>query len=84
MKINWLALTLKVCFGIPYTKTALITSAFKKTFPVSNEKKVLKEYTENLIPDKKYKVDQKACKQYLLDKQIKHGMHNLTSKYHKK
>lgn len=31
-----------------------------------------------------YKVNQKACEQYLLDKMVDSGMHNLTSKYHKK
>lgn len=31
-----------------------------------------------------YKVNQKVCEQYLLDKMIDSGMHNLTSKYHKK
>lgn len=31
-----------------------------------------------------YKVNQKVCEQYLLDKMVDSGMHNLTSKYHKK
>ena len=84
IKINWFALSLKFLFGIPYTKTAIITSAFKKTFPVMDEKKVIKEYTENLVPDRKYKVDKKACQEYLYIEKIKLGMHDLTSKYHKK
>jgi len=31
-----------------------------------------------------YKVNQKVCEQYLLDKMVDSGMHNLTSKFHKK
>lgn len=47
----------------------------------SAQKPVVKKPTEKNVS---YKVNQKACEQYLLDKMIDAGMHNLTSKYHQK
>lgn len=54
----------------------------QKKKPVTRTAKiVVKKPTEKNVS---YRVNQKACEQYLLDKMIDAGMHNLTSKFHKK
>jgi hypothetical protein len=84
MKINKFALALKLLYGIPYTKTAIIMATMKNTFNIFKGEDEPESVVKERLVDKKYKVDKKACQEYMEQRKLENGMHNLTSKYHRK
>lgn len=67
----------------------VVISLFKSIFAPKKQTQRVSRVTKTAVkkPAQKnvsYKVNQKVCEQYLLDKMIDAGMHNLTSKFHKK
>ena len=86
MKINKFALALKLLYGVPYTKTAIIMATMKNVFNIfkSEEDKKVEQFREEFVIDRKYKVNKQACQDYLAQRKLENGMHNLTSKYHRK
>jgi hypothetical protein len=79
--MNLLALTLKLLYGVPYTRTTILGWVLKRTF--HNLKNCATPATVK-NPDLVYKVNKKQCQQYLDSRVKADGMWNLTSKYHTK